>query len=50
MFIGGQAGNIRARFEKMATEGAEVGAALDGIHLFYTAHLESEGLRYLVDN
>lgn len=24
-FVGGQAGNIRARFEKMATEGAEVG-------------------------
>jgi hypothetical protein len=29
---GGQAGNIRARFEKMATEGAEVSAMPDGIH------------------
>ena len=44
LFIGGQAGNIRARFEKMATEGAEVGAVLDRICcLFYTG---SRGMRY----
>ena len=36
-FIGGQAGNIRARFEKMANEGAEVGAMVDGIHTVLVA-------------